>query len=132
MITVDTSAMLAALDRTDPDHDRVMGMIYGTAGPYILPTAVLSELTFMIERDFGGKELVQFLMAVAEGQFFLDCGEHDFHRIIELVQQYKDFPLGFADAAVVACGERNGGLIATLDFRHFGPIAGEGTIRLAI
>lgn len=132
MITLDTSAVLAALDSTDQDHERVMRMIYGARGPYVLPMAVLSELTFMIERDFGSAGLERFLVAVAEGQFLVDCGERDFDRILELVRQYKDFPLGFSDAAVVACGERNGGSIATLDYRHFGPIARAGTIQLAI
>lgn len=132
MITLDTSAVVAALDRTDPNHEQAMGMIYGRRGPYVLPMAVLSELTFFIERDFGGQRLDEFLVAVAQGQFVLDCGERDIDRILALVRQYGDFPLGFADAAVVACGERNGGLIATLDYRHFGAVAREGTIQLAL
>jgi predicted nucleic acid-binding protein len=132
VITLDTSVVLSALDATDNDHDRVMGMIHRARGPYLLPVAVLSELTFMIERDYGGRKLEEFLGTIAQGQFVLDCGDHDIDRILELIRRYSDFPLGFADAAVVACGERNGGLIATLDFRHFGPIAREGTIQLAV
>lgn len=94
--------------------------------------ALLSELTYMIERNFGEQILDEFLVSVSNGDFLLDCGEQDIDRTIELIRRYRDFPLGFADAAVVACAERNGGLVATLDFRHFGPIAREGTIRLAI
>lgn len=86
----------------------------------------------MIERNFGEQILDEFLVSVSNGDFLLDCGEQDIDRTIELIRRYRDFPLGFADAAVVACAERNGGLVATLDFRHFGPIAREGTIRLAI
>lgn len=94
--------------------------------------ALLSELTYMIERNFGEQILDEFLVSLSNGDFLLDCGEQDIDRTIELIRRYRDFPLGFADAAVVACAERNGGLVATLDFRHFGPIAREGTIRLAI
>lgn len=86
----------------------------------------------MIERNFGEQILDEFLVSLSNGDFLLDCGEQDIDRTIELIRRYRDFPLGFADAAVVACAERNGGLVATLDFRHFGPIAREGTIRLAI
>lgn len=132
MITLDTSVVLAALDATDRDHDRVMGMIHRADGPYVLPVAILSELTFMIERDYGNRRLEEFLESIAQGQFLLDCGDGDIDRIIALIRRYADFPLGFADAAVVACGERNGGIVGTLDFRHFGPIAAEGTIQLAI
>lgn len=132
MITLDTSAILPALNTSDPDHARVMAMMKGVRGPYILPVAVLSELTFMIERDYGNRRLEEFLVSIVQGQFVLDCGEHDVERILELVQKYADFPLGFADAAVVACAERNGGMVATLDYRHFGPIANQGTIDLAV
>jgi predicted nucleic acid-binding protein len=132
VIVLDSSAVLAALDYTDPNHERVMDVLAEEQGSLVLPVAMLSELTYMIERNFGEQILDEFLVNVSRRDFVLDCGEHDIDRIVELIRRYSDFPLGFADAAVVACGERNGGLIATLDFRHFGPIAREGTIQLAI
>jgi predicted nucleic acid-binding protein len=39
-------------------------------------------------------------------------------------------PLGSADAAVIACAERHGGRVLTLDRRHFGVVEREGTISL--
>jgi len=65
----------------------------------------------------------QFLVAAQS----LDCGEDDFPRIRELVTRYADLPLGFADAAVVACAERNGRRVLALD-RDFAVVAREGTI----
>ncbi len=132
MIVLDSSAVLAAMDFTDPNHDQVLNVLAAEGGPLILPVAMLSELTYMIERNFGQQILDEFLVNISKRDFVLDCGERDINRIIQLVRQYRDFPLGFADAAVVACGERNGGLVATLDFRHFGAVAREGTIRLAL
>ena len=43
--------------------------------------------------------------------------------------RYRDLPLGFADAAVGAVAERNGGLVLSLD-RYFHMVAQEGTIRV--
>ena len=44
----------------------------------------------------------------------------DWVRIVELVEQYADLPLGTVDASVVAAAERLGATtIATLDRRHF-------------
>lgn len=41
-------------------------------------------------------------------------------RIAKLVAQYRDLPLGTADASVIAAAERLGiSDIATLDRRHF-------------
>ena len=44
--------------------------------------------------------------------------------------RYKDLPLGFGDAAVVACAERTGGRVLSFDRRDFSVVAGEGTITL--
>jgi predicted nucleic acid-binding protein len=46
------------------------------------------------------------------------------------VWRYADLPLGFADASVIACAERHGGRVLTLDLRHFGVVAGEGRLTL--
>ena len=43
--------------------------------------------------------------------------------------RYRDLPLGFADAAVVAVAERNGGVVLSLD-RYVHRVAQEGTIRV--
>jgi predicted nucleic acid-binding protein len=50
-------------------------------------------------------------------------------RIRRLVHRYADLPLGFGDAAAVACAERHGGRVLTMDRRHFLVVArGEKTI----
>jgi hypothetical protein len=47
----------------------------------------------------------------------------DWLRMAGLVEQYADFPLGGADASIVALAERLGvETIITLDRRHFGAI----------
>jgi len=130
LITLDTSGLLAAIDRTDPAHDQVMQALSLSRGPYVLPVATLSEVTYLIEQKLGGHILEEFITTLVEQQFVLDCGDHDFERIHALIVRYNDLPLGFSDAAVIACAERNGGLVATLDYRHFGVVAGEGTIRI--
>jgi predicted nucleic acid-binding protein len=70
------------------------------------------------------------LRSLQEGELTLDCGERDFPRIRELVGRHADVDLGFADASVVACAERNGGAVLSFDRRGFGIVAREGTISL--
>lgn len=130
MITLDTSGLLAATDQTDPAHDRVMQALSSSRGPYILSVATLSEITYLIEQKLGGHILEEFIATLVEQEFVLDCGDGDLERIHTLIVRYNDLPLGFSDAAVIACAERNGGLVATLDYRHFGVVASEGTIRI--
>ena len=92
--------------------------------------AALGEITYLIDRRLGLRVLDGFLADLESGAYRLDCGERDLARIRELIRRYADLPLGFADAAVVACAERRGGRVQTLDLRDFGVVAREGAIRL--
>jgi predicted nucleic acid-binding protein len=61
---------------------------------------------------------------VARGTFeLIHLSPADLTRMAELVRAYADFPLGAADASVVAVAERFGvDQVATLDRRHFGTV----------
>lgn len=84
----------------------------------------------MIEARLGPDVLDTFLSDLETGAFTLDCGEADLPRIRELIDRYADLPLGYADAAVVACAERRGGRVLSYDIRHFQGVAREGIIHL--
>ncbi|MEA2527830.1 MAG: uncharacterized protein QOF73_5057 [Thermomicrobiales bacterium] len=130
MVTLDTSGLLAALRRSDRDHDRVVRTLRDDRGQLILPVAIFAEVANFLERDFRPPRLDLFVGDLISGAYALDCGEADLPRIHELIQRYHDLPLGLADAAVIACAERNGGKVLTLDLRHFGVVAREGTITI--
>ena len=99
-------------------------------GPLIVPVGILAEAGYMVETDLGVAVLRQFLADIVDGSFALDCGESDMSRIIALLERYEDLRLGFADACVIACAERNGGRVLTFDERDFVPVAREGKISL--
>lgn len=130
MITLDTSGILAALNRADRDHDRARQALASERGPLIVPMGILAEAGYMIEADLGAAVLRQFVRDTAAGHFRLDCGESDLDRIGELLAQFEDLRIGFADACVVACAERHRGRVLTFDDRDFGPIARAGSITL--
>lgn len=95
-----------------------------------MPSGILSEIAYLIERRLGTRVLEVFVSDLEARRFALECGEEDFARVRELVGRYEDLPLGFADACVVSCAERNGGKVLTLDLRHFCVVAAEGKISL--
>ncbi len=100
-------------------------------GPFLVPTGILAEITYLIERTLHSDVLDAFLADLEIGALTLDCGQHDITRVRQLVQRYADFPLGFADAAVINCAERNGGRVLTFDLRHFSVVGrGEGTLHM--
>lgn len=130
MITLDTAGVLAALNLGDPHHKCVMEALKSEKPPLVLPVAILSELCYMIESWLGAQTLQSFLSETVTGVYELYWSESDLPRVVELTEKYSDLPLGFADAAVIACAERHGGRVLTVDYRDFSVVAGEGSIEL--
>lgn len=130
LITLDTSGLFALLNRTDKDHERVKAALFEDKGPYLVPAGILAEIAYMVEKRLGARALESLILDLESGGLALECGDKDLPRIRELVGRYEDLPLGFADASVISCAERNGGRVLTLDLRHFGVVAAEGHITL--
>jgi uncharacterized protein len=130
VITLDTSGILALLDRKDPEHDAAVEALDADPGPYLVPAETLGEVGYFVESQFGTGVLDAFLADLAGGQFTLECGVDRLSRVRQLVTRYDDLPLGLVDSAVIACAEDNGGRVLTLDRRHFGVVAREGFIRI--
>jgi uncharacterized protein len=128
VITCDTSGLLALLNRIDPAHRAVTEVVDEEIGELIIPAAVLGELAYMLERLRLRSIVDVFLSDLAQQTFVVDWTVSDMPRIRELISRYADFPLGIVDASVIACAERHGGRVLTLDRRHFGVVAREGTI----
>jgi predicted nucleic acid-binding protein len=128
VITLDTSALYALLNRRDRAHEAAVLAFENDPGPYLVPAATLGEVAFLVEERLGGEVLDLLLADLESGAYTIDCGETDLARTRELVGRYADLSLGFVDAAVIACAERSGGRVLTFDLRDFGVVAAEGTI----
>lgn len=130
MITLDTSGLYALLNRSDPDHAEVRRALLESPGPYLVPMGIMAEIAYLVEERLGGAVLEALLSDLDAGGFRPDCGDRDLGRIKELTRRYADLPLGFSDACVIACAERNGGAVLTLDRRDFEVVAREMDLTL--
>jgi hypothetical protein len=130
VITLDTSALYALLNRRDPAHAAATEALNGDPGPYLVPAATLGEIAFLVEDRLGTRVLDLLLADLESGAYTLDCGEADLGRTRQLVERYEDLSLGYVDAAVIACAERSGGRVLTFDLRDFGVVAAEGNITI--
>jgi predicted nucleic acid-binding protein len=102
----------------------------GAHPPYLVPAAILAEIGYLVERRLGVEVLDAFVVDLEQRAFVLVNSEDDIKRVRELILRYADLPLGLADATVIACAERHGRAVLTLDQRHFGVVAREGKIEL--
>jgi predicted nucleic acid-binding protein len=123
VLTLDTSALFALVNRKDPAHKAVKQALLADTGPYLVSAGILAEIGYLVEERLGAKVLCAFLADLDDGLFAYSGDEERLRRIRELVAKYADLPLGFADAAVIACAERHGGRVATLDRRDFSVVA---------
>ncbi len=128
-MTLDTSAILALLNRKDENHERIRRVVFAASPPYFVPTGILAEIAYLTETRFGTRAMSAFINDIHAGIFQLEHEAADLKRAQILAERYQNLPLGIADALVIACAERNNGLVVSLD-QHFWIVAGEGTIRV--
>jgi len=104
-----------------------MNVLGSHRGPIIVPAPVITEVAFLVQRDAGSEAEARFLDSLVRQELIVeDLTLADYQRMAALVRRYADFPLGSADASVVAVAERLGATkIATIDLRHFRAIKPE-------
>jgi uncharacterized protein len=126
-VTLDSSAIFALLNSKDPDYVRVRKALSKHRPPFIVATAALAEISYMIETRLGFHVLDAFLNDIEQGLFRLDFLESDLSRARGLARRYQNLPLGLTDALIIVCAERNGGNVISLD-EHFWIVSNEGFV----
>ena len=115
MITLDPSGIMALFVRKDQRHREAVRAIETARMPTVVPVGILAEVDEVLGRGLAPAASRAFLEAIQTGETLLDHGDLDLPRITTLMTRYEALPLGFANAAVVACAERNGGIVLTFD-----------------
>ena len=118
-LLLDTGPVVAAIDRSDNQHDRCAALLESAEGPLLIPTTVIVEVCWLVEERPDIE--AAFLDAIAAGEFeYVPVTAADIPRMAELVRAYADLPLGAVDASVIAIAERLTLTdVATLDRHHF-------------
>jgi predicted nucleic acid-binding protein len=129
MLVLDTSAVVALQDRRDRMYPQALAAIQKEPGPFIVPVGIVAEVDRVLATRAPGAT-THLLGSLIDGSLLMDCGDQDPPRILELLGRYGDLHLGFADAAVIACAERNGGRVLTFDRSTFEVVARDVPISL--
>jgi predicted nucleic acid-binding protein len=116
---VDTGPLYAVVDADDADHARCRAVLEDARYRVIIPAFIVADATYLIGTRLGAGVEARFLKSLSAMDVEAPTPD-DWIRIADLVEQYDDFPLGGADASVVALAERlDAETIVTLDERHF-------------
>lgn len=121
VIIADTGFWVALLDRRDNLHDRVRAKAAQLTEPLITTVPVVTEVCYLLQTRRGPEVSAQFPLAQQDGLFRLfSIEESHLPRMAELMRQYANLPMDFADASLVVLAEYLGhGRIVSIDQRDF-------------
>jgi predicted nucleic acid-binding protein len=126
IVVADTGAVYALIDASDEWHNRVIAWWRRAARvtTILLPVTILPEVAYLLGSRVGAAAEAAFIRAVADGEFTIESlDDEDLPRVADLMNAYRDLPLGFVDASVLAVAERlEARDILTTDRRHIGVV----------
>lgn len=118
---VDTSALLAFFDSSEPAHDVVAKAIESTNEPLVVSPFVVAELDYIVLTRHGSRAEALVLDELSSGSWELATFDiARFTTASSIVKQYADIPIGITDASnIVLADAYQTRTIATLDRKHF-------------
>jgi len=123
-VLVDTGAIFGLYRAGDAWHDRLRRWIAANRADLVVPVTVLQETAYLMGTVLGPAAEATLLRTAAGGDLVVEQLEMpDVARSADLIEAYRDFPIGFVDASIVAVAERlEVTELLTTDRRHFGVI----------
>ncbi len=132
MIVIDTSVVVAAMNRRDDHHEAVAAWLATASGALITSPLALAEMDYLVTRHGGMAAAQRLYDDFDAGAYRVEWWPASLYDSIEVAREYGG--LGLTDASLVAIAGRLGVTdIATLDERHFRtlrPLTGEPAFRL--
>ncbi|HSZ69980.1 MAG TPA: PIN domain-containing protein [Solirubrobacteraceae bacterium] len=134
MIVLDTSAVLAFMDRRDANHDAVRDWMREQTQELITTPLVVAELDHLVARQGGPRATKALREDLNSGAYLVEWWPGAMRETIALATRHESMELGLTDASLLALAARMQTVsIATLDERRFRvckPSAGGGAFTL--
>lgn len=120
------------LDRSQTHHTKCVRFFGEWEGAVVSTEAVLTEATHLLGKQRGGRQAcVDFFLS--GGALLVPATNASLRRARDLVSQYSDLPMDYADATLVVLAEElDTNLVFTTDRRDFGVYRIKGRRRFEI
>lgn len=106
-LLLDTGALVSLLDRSQTHHEACAAFYEAWTGQVVSTEAVLTEATHLLSHVAGGREAcIDFFLA--GGAILVPSDPSSLRRCRDLVHRYRDLPMDYADATLVALAEELG------------------------
>ena len=131
-LILDTGALVSLLDRSQKHHEAFASFFGEWDRPVVSTEAVLTEATHLLGGLEGGRRsCIDFFLSGAA--LLVPVTNASLRRSRDLVSQYSDLPMDYADATLVVLAEDVGtNRIFTTDHRDFGVYRIKGRRRFEI
>lgn len=118
---IDTSAIISLVDRSCEHHHEISDIIKKTDLRLIVPSPVIPEACYMLNKKFGSSIEIKFIEEIISVNLHIEIIKFlDLSRIVEILKKYNTLDIGYVDAAIVAIAERlKINRILTFDRKHF-------------
>ena len=120
-VIMDTGIIYALSDKQDAWHKRSVDFVRGFDGKLIIPSSVIPEACYLLNRYLGQSAEKKFISSLAKREITIEhFNISDLTRCIELLGDYECLNIGFVDASLIDISERlKISKILTTDRRHF-------------
>ena len=131
MIITDTGFWVGLFDHNDDNHIPCKQFLTQCQEPLIATAPVITETVHLLNQRRYQQIAINFLALLVQLQnqqlfSIYNIGDQQLPRQLELMRQYQDLPMDFADASLVVLAEHLGhGRIVSTDRRDFQPTAGK-------
>ncbi len=129
---LDTSVVVAFMNRRDDDHERVVAWMETTGEDLATTPLIVAEIDHLVSRAGGTDAAAAFYEDLIGGAYLVEWWPEAVRETVEAAR--KNPGTGLADASLIALAARLGTTrIATLDERHFRvvrPLSGEAAFTL--
>lgn len=118
-LLLDTGAFVALVDRSEKRHADCVAVLEGWSGRIVSTEAILTETLYLVGPRWPPQKIcLEFLL---RGAFLLiPPSPASLKRVSILMEKYRNVPMDYADATLVALGEELGtDQVFTLDHRGF-------------
>lgn len=119
-LLLDTGPFVALVDKDEKAHADCVAALESWSGPIVTTEAVVTETLYLVGPQWRAqKNALEFIL---RGAFQLvPASINSLRRVSALMERYRNVPMDYADATLVALGEElETDWVFTLDRRGFG------------
>lgn len=132
MIVLDTSVVVAFMNRLDDDHERVVAWMETVGEDLFTTPLIVAEIDRLVSRGGGTDAALAFYEDLASGAYVVEWWPEAMIETVTTAREYRD--IGLADSSLISLAARLGTtFVATLDEPHFQsspPVTGEAAFTL--